>query len=124
MNIHLSNGFSMRNRRQFCPCICLILSAAAHRVFCMTVGSNRSARALRVLSNVQMSGLGDEAEILGSTKALPVLTRSGHRDAFAERNVMEYRQRRCTRVNGRGRATRAWIDRTNDGLSGCPPTAS
>ena len=30
----------------------------------------------------------------------------------------------CTRVNGRGRATRAWIDRTNDGLSGCPPTAS
>src|SRR5262245_35141592 len=30
----------------------------------------------------------------------------------------------CRRVNGRGRATRAWIDRTNDGLSGCPPTAS
>src|SRR5262245_60957480 len=30
----------------------------------------------------------------------------------------------CTRVSGRGRATRAWIDRTNDGLSGCPPTAS
>src|SRR5262245_16881457 len=29
----------------------------------------------------------------------------------------------CTRVNGRG-ATRAWIDRTNDGLSGCPPMAS
>src|SRR5262245_49670057 len=28
-----------------------------------------------------------------------------------------------TRVNARG-ATRAWIDRTNDGLSGCPPTAS
>src|SRR5262245_16323410 len=24
----------------------------------------------------------------------------------------------CTRVNGRGRAMRAWIDRTNDGLSG------
>src|SRR5262245_27689715 len=26
----------------------------------------------------------------------------------------------CTRVNGRGRATLAWIDRTNDGLSGMP----
>src|SRR6266403_307646 len=26
----------------------------------------------------------------------------------------------CTRVNGRGRAMRAWIDRTNDGLSGMP----
>src|SRR5262245_43845854 len=26
----------------------------------------------------------------------------------------------CTRVNGRGRAMRAWIDRTNDGLSGIP----
>src|SRR5262245_51194370 len=25
-----------------------------------------------------------------------------------------------TRVNGRGRAMRAWIDRTNNGLSGCP----
>src|SRR5215472_11823731 len=24
----------------------------------------------------------------------------------------------CTRVNGRGRAMQAWIDRTNDGLSG------
>src|SRR5262245_46759250 len=30
----------------------------------------------------------------------------------------------CTRVNGLGRATRAWIDRTKDGLSGCPPTAT
>src|SRR6266540_7118255 len=26
----------------------------------------------------------------------------------------------CTRANGRGRAMRAWIDRTNDGLSGMP----
>src|SRR5215471_6128569 len=26
----------------------------------------------------------------------------------------------CTRVNGRGPAMRAWIDRTNDGLSGMP----
>src|SRR6266478_10131077 len=26
----------------------------------------------------------------------------------------------CTRVNGRGRAMRAWIDRTNEGLSGMP----
>src|SRR3989441_11930610 len=26
----------------------------------------------------------------------------------------------CTRVHGRGRAMRAWIDRTNDGLSGMP----
>src|SRR5262249_220976 len=26
----------------------------------------------------------------------------------------------CTRVNGRGRAMGAWIDRTNDGLSGMP----
>src|SRR5215510_13544989 len=26
----------------------------------------------------------------------------------------------CARVNGRGRAMRAWIDRTNDGLSGMP----
>src|SRR5262245_45709440 len=26
----------------------------------------------------------------------------------------------CTRVNGRGHAMRAWIDRTNDGLSGMP----
>ena len=25
-----------------------------------------------------------------------------------------------TRVNGRGRAMQAWIDRTNDGLSGMP----
>src|SRR6516162_5470024 len=26
----------------------------------------------------------------------------------------------CARVNARGRAMRAWIDRTNDGLSGMP----
>jgi hypothetical protein len=26
----------------------------------------------------------------------------------------------CARANGRGRAMRAWIDRTNDGLSGMP----
>src|SRR5262249_18658679 len=26
----------------------------------------------------------------------------------------------CTRINERGRAMRAWIDRTNDGLSGMP----
>jgi hypothetical protein len=26
----------------------------------------------------------------------------------------------CARVNGRGRAMRAWMDRTNDGLSGMP----
>src|SRR5262245_27108596 len=26
----------------------------------------------------------------------------------------------CTRINGRGPAMRAWIDRTNDGLSGVP----
>src|SRR6266540_4277587 len=26
----------------------------------------------------------------------------------------------CTREKGRGRAMRAWIDRTNDGLSGMP----
>jgi hypothetical protein len=30
----------------------------------------------------------------------------------------------CARVNGRGRAMRAWMDRTNDGLSGMPATAS
>jgi hypothetical protein len=29
-------------------------------------------------------------------------------------------RRYCTRVKGRGRAMRAWIDRTNDGLSGMP----
>src|SRR5262245_13915110 len=29
-----------------------------------------------------------------------------------------------TRVNGRGRAIRAWIDRTNDGLSGMPADGS
>src|SRR2546426_11069354 len=28
------------------------------------------------------------------------------------------------RVNGRGRAMGAWIDRKCDGLSGCPPKAS
>jgi hypothetical protein len=31
----------------------------------------------RVLINAQMSGFGDEAEILCSTRALPVLTRTG-----------------------------------------------
>src|SRR2546430_12289357 len=30
----------------------------------------------------------------------------------------------CTRVNGRGRAMRAWIDRTNDGLSRMPADGS
>src|SRR5262249_51556182 len=38
----------------------------------------------RVLINAQMSGFGDEAEILCSTRALPVLTPTGHeRAAFA-----------------------------------------
>ena len=47
---------------------------------------NKSAKVVlgRVLINVQMSGFGDEAEILCSTRALPLLTPTGHeRPAFA-----------------------------------------
>src|SRR5262249_12960134 len=69
--IHLSNGFSMHNRRRFCPCICLIFKCRRSQGFLYESGAAGSERALRVLSNSQMSGFGDEAEILCSTEHYP-----------------------------------------------------
>src|SRR5215831_17374014 len=57
-------------------------------------------------------------ETAGSTAAPAARCRKILRGSFI--GVLLPDRLYCTRVNGRGRAMRAWIDRTNDGLSGMP----
>ena len=59
----------------------IVPGGAAAILTSLTIGLSRRVvghrRMERVVINVQMSGFGDEAEILCSTRALPVLTRLG-----------------------------------------------
>jgi hypothetical protein len=62
----------------------------------ISTAADRSSFFISVLINAQMSGFGDEADILCSTRALPVLTLSGPTD-------------HCLFGKGQGRALRRTI---------------
>src|SRR6266540_5797709 len=59
-----------------------------------------------------------DPDTIGSAAAPAARCKSWRRGSFI--GVLLLDRLYCRRVNGRGRAMRAWIDRTNDGLSGMP----
>src|SRR5262249_56426571 len=71
--------------------------------FATSGGLSKSAKVVlgRVLINVQMSGFGDEAEILSSTRALPVVTPMYGPAARCKRTFIELADvRSCINVSG------------------------